>query len=85
MNEIYEAIEQKIKDSGYPCEINGEAIYNDICDEIEEKEDGTYLLLSKQQNDDVFEYQVTIMEDNFNLSILTITHGDETYRIDFDK
>lgn len=85
MNEIYEAIEQKIKQSGYPCEVNGESIYNDICDEIEGKEDGSYLLLSKQQNDDIFEYQVTIMEENFNLSILTITHGTETYRIDFDN
>ena len=48
MNEIYEAIEEKIKASGYPCSVNGASIYNDICDEIDGKENGTYLLLSKQ-------------------------------------
>ena len=84
MNEIYEAIEQKIKESGYPFPVNGSAIYDDICDEIEGKENGTYLLLSKQENNDIFEYQVTIMDDNFNLSILTIRHGEEMYQIDFD-
>ena len=30
MNELYEAIEAKIKASGYPREISGEAVYNDI-------------------------------------------------------
>ena len=29
MNELYELIEQKIKESGYPREISGEAVYND--------------------------------------------------------
>lgn len=85
MNEIYEAIEQKIKDSGYPYPVNGYSIYHDICDEIDGKENGTYLLLSKQENDAVFEYQVTIMDENFNLSVLTITHENKTYRIDFDN
>lgn len=37
MNELYEAIEAKIKASGYPREISGEAVYNDICDQIEGK------------------------------------------------
>lgn len=85
MNEIYEAIEQKIKSSGYPCIVNGYSIYHDICDEIDGKENGTYLLLSKQENGDLFEYQVTIMDDTFNLSSLVITHEDQTYHIDFDK
>lgn len=84
MNEIYEAIEKKIKESGYPIAVNGAKIYDDICDEIDGKENGTYLLLSKQENDDIFEYQVTIMDDDFNLSLLTITHGNEKYQIDFD-
>lgn len=47
MNELYEAIEQKIKASGYPRAISGEDVYNDICDQIDGKENGTYLLLSK--------------------------------------
>lgn len=51
MNELYELIEQKIKESGYPREISGEAVYNDICDQIEGKENGIYLLLSKFEED----------------------------------
>ena len=37
MEEFYKAIEDKIKASGYPGEVNGEDIYNDICDQMEEK------------------------------------------------
>ena len=47
MNELYEAIELKIKSSGYPRKISGADVYNDICDQIEGQENGTYLLLSK--------------------------------------
>ena len=54
MEEFYKAIEDKIKASGYPGEVNGEDIYNDICDQMEEKENGTYLFLSKKDNGVVF-------------------------------
>ena len=30
MNELYEAIEKKIKDAGYPRKISGADVYNDI-------------------------------------------------------
>ena len=43
MNKFYKAIEEKIKASGYPREISGRGVYNDICDQIEDKENGTYL------------------------------------------
>lgn len=43
MNKLYKAIEEKIKESGYPKEISGRDVYNDICDQIEDKENGTYL------------------------------------------
>ena len=33
MNELYEAIEKKIKSSGYPRLISGEDVYDDICDQ----------------------------------------------------
>ena len=45
MNELYEAIEKKIKSSGYPRLISGEDVYDDICDQIEGKENGEYILL----------------------------------------
>ena len=34
MNELYEAIEKKIKDAGYPRIISGADVYDDICDQI---------------------------------------------------
>ena len=40
MEQFYEAIENKIKQAGYNEFVNGEEIYNEICDEIEEKENG---------------------------------------------
>ena len=35
MDELYKAIEKKIKDAGYTREISGERVYEDICDQIE--------------------------------------------------
>ena len=46
MNELYEIIEAKIKASGYPRKISGAEVYDDICDQIDGKENGEYLLLS---------------------------------------
>ncbi len=85
MNELYEAIQNKIKDSGYTGEVNGYEIYNELCDFIEDKETGTYIFMSKKDDSTVYEYSVTVMEDNFNLNYLTITLNDSTYEIDFNK
>lgn len=85
MNEIYRAIEENIKESGYPRVISGEDVYDDICDQIEGKENGTYLLISKVEDDVVFEYQITVMDENFNLGILTIKAPEGVFTIDFDK
>ena len=38
MEELYQAIEEKIKASGYPRAISGADVYDDICDQIEGKE-----------------------------------------------
>ena len=84
MNELYELIEQKIKESGYPREISGEAVYNDICDQIEGKESGIYLLLSKFEEDVIFEYHITIRDEDFNLGILTMRTPEGTFEVDFD-
>ena len=84
MNELYELIEQKIKESGYPREISGEAVYSDICDQIEGKENGIYLLLSKFEEDVIFEYHITIRDEDFNLGILTMRTPEGTFEVDFD-
>lgn len=84
MNEIYEAIENKIKEAGYPRTISGSDVYDDICDQIEGKENGTYLLLSKFEDDVVFEYNITIMDNQFNLGVLTIKCPEGEFQVDFD-
>ena len=84
MEELYAAIEKKIKESGYPRLISGEAVYNDICDQIDGKENGTYILLSKFEDDVVFEYHITIQDEDFNLGILTMKTPEGVFEADFD-
>ena len=69
MNELYEAIEAKIKASGYPREISGE----------------DYVLLSKFEEDVVFEYHITISDEAFNLGILTMRTPEGIFETDFDE
>ena len=45
MEELYKAIEDKIKESGYTREVSGKDIYDDICEQIEDKENGNYLII----------------------------------------
>ena len=85
MEELYQAIEQKIKESGYPREISGEAVYEDICDQIDGKENGSYVLLSKFEDDVIFEYHITIMDHEFNLGILTMRLPEGIYAVKFDE
>ena len=85
MEQYFQAIEEKIKESGYQGEISGEAVYDDICEQIEGKENGTYVLLSKFDEDVVFEYTITIMDDQFNLGILRIKCPEGEFAMDFDS
>lgn len=84
MDELYKAIEAKIKESGYKREISGRDVYNDICDQIDGRENGSYMLLSKFEDDVVFEYQITVMDSVFNLGLLTIKAPEGEFKIDFD-
>ena len=84
MDELYQAIEEKIKAAGYPREISGQAVYEDICDQIEGKKNGEYILLSKFDEDVVFEYHITIQDENFNLGILTMKTPEGVFKADFD-
>ena len=84
MEELYRLIEEKIKASGYPGEVNGEAIYNEICDEMEQKENGSYLLMIKQDGDVYFECKVDIMDEEFDLPFMDIHAGEKVYHVDFD-
>ena len=84
MDELYKAIEAKIKESGYKREISGRDVYNDICDQIDGRENGSYMVLSKFEDDVVFEYQITVMDSEFNLGPLTIKAPEGEFKIDFD-
>mgnify|MGYP000156927807 FL=1 len=84
MEELYRMIEETIKATGYNGDIDGQDIYEDICDQIEDKENGTYLLLSKFEEDVIFEYHITIQDDGFNLGLLTIRTPEGIYQTDFD-
>ena len=84
MNELFELIEKKIKDSGYPRAIRGEDVYEDICDQIEGKENGSYILLSQFEDDVIFEYHITIRDQDFNLGILTMRTPEGVFETDFD-
>ena len=84
MNELFEVIEKKIKETGYPRKISGADVYDDICDQIEGKENGEYILLSKIDVDVIFEYHITIQDEDFNLGILTMKTPEGTFEADFD-
>ena len=84
MQELYRMIEKKIKDSGYPRAVSGSAVYDDICDQIEGKENGTYVLLSKFEDDVIFEYHLTVLDSDFDLGILTIRTPQGIFEVDFD-
>ena len=85
MEELYRMIEEKIYASGYEGKVSGEEIYDEICDEIEDKEEGSYIFMSKKEDDTIYEYKIDVMEDQFNLSYLDIKVDGKTYHIDFDN
>lgn len=84
MDEFYQMIEKKIRLAGYDGAVDGEDIYNEICDEIEDRDPGTYLLMIKKEGDTFFEYRVDVMEDQFNLSCLDIHESGRVIHVDFD-
>lgn len=85
MNELYKLMEDKIKSSGYPRAISGEDVYEDICDQIEGKENGSYVLLSKFEDDAIFEYHITVMDEEFNLGVLTMRLPEGVFEVNFDE
>lgn len=86
MEELYRMIEEKIRQSGYPEKLSGAEVYNDLCDQMEEQEKGAYLLMSRFRDDIVLEYNVTIMDDNFDLHTMKIRTGDgQEYLVEFDR
>ena len=84
MNELYKLIEEKIKDAGYPGEIDGREFYNDVSDEADEKENGDYIFLIKKTEELMYRGCMTIIDDQFDLHYVDILEGNNTYHVDFD-
>ncbi|WP_124067927.1 hypothetical protein [Clostridium sp. E02] len=84
MEEFYQAIEAGIRASGYQEPVSGEEIYQEICDQMDEKEPGAYIFMSKITGDTFFEYNIQIFEDQFNLSSIDIHSNGTKYHADFD-
>jgi hypothetical protein len=84
MEELYQAIEETIRMTGYNGPVNGEEIYNEISDEIEDKEPGAYVFMSKKTDDIFYEYKIQIFEDQFNLSSMDVHTPTQVFHADFD-
>ena len=55
-----------------------------IKNQIDGKENGVYILLSKFEEDVVFEYHITVRDEDFNLGILTMRTPEGVFEADFD-
>lgn len=84
MEELYRLIEQKIKASGYPGEIDGRDFYGDISAEADDQENGTYLFLVKKTDTLSYKGCMTIMDEEFDLHYVDIHEEDKVYHVDFD-
>lgn len=84
MKELYELIEKKIRDAGYPGQIDGEEFYNDVSAEADDKENGTYIFIVKKDEHLIYRGCIEIMEDQFDLHYVDILDGEQEYHVDFD-
>ena len=84
MEELYQLIEEKIKESGCPCEISGRDFYNDVSAEADDKENGTYLFIIKKSDELSYHGCVKIMDEEFDLPYVDIHVGETVYHVDFD-
>ena len=84
MEELYQLIEDKIRNAGYPGEIDGEEFYGDVSAEADEKDNGTYLFIVKKTEELFYKGCMEIMDDEFDLHYVDIHEGEKVYHVDFD-
>ncbi len=84
MEELYRLIEEKIKASGYPGEVDGMEFYDEVSAEADEQENGKYLFLIKKTDTLVYQGCMDIMDQEFDLHYVDIHDGDQVYHVDFD-
>lgn len=84
MEEFFKAIEDRLKAAGYQGAIDGGDIYDEICDEIEDKENGTYIFMSNKGDGTIYEYKVDVLDESFNLVYIRITDSNGVIQADYD-
>lgn len=84
MEEVFEILENRIKEAGVPLEISGVEFYTDISREADEKENGDYMFLIKKEENVIYEGCMTVYEDDFDLHYVDITVDEQRYHVDFD-
>ena len=58
--------------------------YNEVSDEADEKENGTYIFLIKKSDTVFYQGCMEIMDSQFDLHYVDIHDGDTVYHVDFD-
>lgn len=84
MNELYEIIEERIKQAGYSKKISGREFYCDVSDEADQKENGTYMFIINKTDTLSYRGCMTITESEFDLHYVDIIDEEQTYHVDFD-
>ena len=84
MEELYQLIETKIKEAGYPGSIDGREFYNDISEEADSRENGLYVFLIKKSDTLAYQGCVTILDNEFDLHYVDIVEGEMVCHVDFD-
>ena len=84
MEELYQLIEEKIKEAGYTGNVDGRDFYCDISDEADNQENGTYMFIIKKTDELSYKGCMTIMDDEFDLHYVDIIEGEKSYHVDFD-
>lgn len=52
---------------------------------LKEKRTDPMFLLSKFEDDIIFEYHITVMDEEFNLGVLTMRTPEGVFETDFDE
>ena len=84
MEELYQFIEERIKKSGYPGEIDGREFYNDVSEEADDQAEGTYLFIIKKSDELSYQGCMDIFDEQFDLHYVDIRDGEQVDHVDFD-
>lgn len=84
MFELYQFIEERIKQAGYPGKINGREFYDDVSAEAENQDNGTYIFIIKKSDELTYQGCMTIMDEDFDLHYVDIIDKENKYHVDFD-